>query len=474
MNVLVLNPPSRPGDGFVREGRCEQRLSSFQYVMLPVSLTYIAAVLRRDGHAVRILDAIADPRPWDELTAMISAPRPDLVIFNISTVTYAEDVRVAAEVRRLLPAAHFAAIGVHVTTTSRATLQETVLDSVVRGEPELICSNLAKAVSLGSSLREVKGLSFKADGEIVENPPEAPIEDLDALPFPARDLVDNAKYTLPVINQPYTLLVPSRGCPYSCSFCTAHIYYGKQPRFRSVENVIAEIREIVERFGVRNITMWSDTFTLKKEFVLGLAQAILKEGLEVKWMCNSRVDTLDEEMLDWMRRSGCIGISFGIESADPEVLKNVKKGIQVAQIEKAVRATNRYGIQSLAHVIFGLPGDTKESILRTIRFIKRIRPTFAQFYCAVPFPGTPFYQQALDQQWLTTRDWSQFEINRAIISTPQLRADELQRLKKRAYVRFYLSPTYILGRLARVRSLSDLWLNVRQAFNFMRSWVFER
>ncbi len=474
MNIFVFNPPSIENIGYVREGRCEQRLSSFQYVMLPVSLTSIASVLKKADFNVKIVDAIAEKYNWDDLQNIIKNFRPELIIFNISTVTYHNDITIVSRLKPLLPETHFSSIGVHVTTTSRQTLQESLLDSVIRGEPEIICLKLAQALKDHQSLNQVRGLSFKNNNVIIENPSEDLIENLDSLPFPARELVKNELYTLPVINQPYTLLVPSRGCPHHCIFCTANIYYGKKLRFRSIENVIEEIKEIVNKFNIHYITMWSDTFTVRKDFVIGIAKKIIENKINVKWMCNSRVDTIDEEMLDWMGKSGCIGISFGIESSDQEVLDNVKKGINISQIEKAVQLTNKYNIESLAHIIFGLPGDTKEKILKTIRFIKKIQPSYAQFYCAIPFPGTPFYYQSVENKWLTTSDWSLFEINRAIISTPLLSAQELNKLRKAAYMQFYVSPSYIFNRLKKIKSLTDLWVNMKQAFSFMKSWVFEK
>jgi radical SAM superfamily enzyme YgiQ (UPF0313 family) len=220
--------------------------------------------------------------------------------------------------------------------------------------------------------------------------------------------------------------------------------------------------------------MWSDTFTANKTFVMALAKAIEDEKLGIEWMCNSRVDTLDEEMVRAMKASGCRGISFGIESADQVVLNTIKKGIQVSQIEKAITLTNRYGIESLAHIIFGLPGDSEAAIKKTIRFVKKIKPTYAQFYCAIPFPGTVFYEQALANHWLTTRDWSQYEINQAIVTTANLNAPTLSRLRKMAYIRFYFSPGYLWRRLSKVRSFQELRTNIGQGFDFMKSWVWER
>lgn len=472
MNILIFNPPVIDRLKYVREGRCEQRLSSFQYVMVPISLPYIAGLLLKNKFKVKIIDAIAEDYQFNTLIKKIKQFKPQLCIVNISTATYSNDIEIIRLLKEQGVLGYFIGIGVHVTALSQEVLKQSELDIVIKGEPEMVSLNIAKKINKGlKALRSVKGISYKLNKKIMHNPDQELLKDLDKLPFPARHLIKNELYTLPVINEPYTLLVPSRGCPFKCIFCTARNYYGRRTRFRSVKSVIAELKEIIFVNKVHNVTMWSDTFTLNKKFVIDICKAIIKEKLPLTWFCNSRVDTVDDETLSWMARSGCIGISYGIESGVQKILNNVKKGITIKQIEKAITLTNKHGIESLAHVIFGLPGETRRTIDKTIQFIKDIKPTYAQFYCAIPFPGTDFFSLAKKNNWLVVKDWSLFEINRAIIQTPQLSTRDLDKARKKAYIKFYLRFSYIWERLLAIRSFRDFFLSVKQFFHFIYTWV---
>lgn len=470
MRVLIVNPPAVGETKFVREGRCEQRLSSFQYVMLPVSLPSTAAVLRKGGHEVKIIDCIAGDVNQEELEKKAPEFDPGMVIFNFSTVTFEGDAR-CAERLRALSAAHFTAIGVHVTVLPEPNLNVTTLDSVIRGEPEITALALADALQGGKPLSDVCGISFKEGGRIVYNADREFYPDLDTLPFPARDLLENEKYTMPISNKPYTLIVTSRGCPHDCIFCTAHCYYGKKLRKRSAGNIVDEMQEVKEKYGINDVTMWSDTFTVDKSFVYEVCDEIEKRGLKINWMCNSRVDCVYPNMLKRMAETGCTVMSYGVESGVQEILDAIKKRITVDQIRDAFRWTREAKIETIAHVIFGLPGETPESINKTTSFIRSIRPDYVQFYCAIPFPGTAFYEMAVERGWLTTKDWSKFEINQAIINTPELTDGELKKAREGAYRDFYLRPSYVLTRLSKSRSAGEAVNLFREGIDFLKSWV---
>ncbi len=472
MKVLIINPPAYQGIDFVREGRCEQRMSSFQYCMAPISLPSIAGLLLKNKMDVKIIDCIAEKMDADALLKLVNDYRPDLTILNMATASYDGDRIIAKQIKEKTNT-HLTAIGNQVTSLPDMVLNETELDSVVIGEPEFTILDLAERLGGDRNLSEVEGIHFKQNGRVTANPRRAYIENLDDLPFPARHLLDNQKYFLPVINQPYTLLISSRGCKFNCIFCTAHQYYGKKLRLRSPERVLQEIDEIINKHKIKNITMWSDTFTLNREFVMEVCKGIIKHKFDVQWMTNSRVDTVDPEMLNMMRKANCIGISYGIESGVQEILNNVKKGTTVEQISKAIGWTKAAGIESLAHVIFGLPGETPQTIEQTIKFIKKIDPDYAQFYCAIPFPGTKFYEMANKNNWIISRDWSKYELNQVVISTPQLSAEELKEAKVKAYKKFYLRPKYITKRIGKIRSADEIMVNLKQGFNFISSWVLK-
>ena len=473
MKTLIVNPPTCTRMKYIREGRCEQRLNSFQYVMVPISLPMIAGALEAKGHEVKILDCIANDVDVEGLKKEILAFNPAFVLFNMSTATSSSDIEVI-NMMRPLTKAHFTVIGNHATSLPEEVLTASMLDSVIRREPELTVQDLADALEKGRRFGEVLGISFKdKNGTILHNEDRPFNEDLDDLPFAARHLLDNTRYTLPVINEPYTLIISSRGCPHSCIYCTAYQYYGKKLRLRSAQNVVDEMQECLEKHHIRNFTMWSDTFNQSKKFVMEVCAEIKKRGLEkkIRWMSNSRVDHVDAEVLKEMSSSGCIGISYGVESGVDEILKNMKKGATADQARVAVKLTKEAGIEVLAHIILGLPGDTPETIKQTIQYVKELDPDYAQFYCAIPFPKTELESMGKKNGWITTEDYAKYELNQPILNLPTLSVEQLQKARKKAYREFYLRPGYILKRLRKIKSFKDLTVNFRQARDFISSWV---
>lgn len=472
MRVLLANLPGPDGQGYIREGRCEQRLSSFMYRMLPVSLPSTAGLLRAEGHQVRILDGSTQQVPPREIPREVRRFAAELVVVTVSTPTYTSDVK-AIDALAGWTDAHLSGIGVHVTATPAETLADSRLHSVVRGEPEWTVADLAAALASGRDLAAVRGLSFRrADGMIVHNDDRGFDGDLDELPPPARDLVREEDYFLPIVNRPYTLVVPSRGCPHHCTYCTAPSYYGRRLRQRAPARVVDEIEQIAGRGVVQDFTMWSDTFTLDRKFVLEMCRELRARRLDVRWMCNSRVDSIDAEMLAAMQASGCIGISFGIESGVQEILDNVRKGTTVEQGRVAVRMTKAAGIQTLGHFMLGLPGETPATIRQTITYAKDIDPDWAQFYCATPFPGTVFREQVQRAGHLAATSWREHELSTPTIATPQLSAAALNRARVRAYVAFYARP-HVVKRVVGQVGPTHLFGLFAQACTFARSWVLD-
>lgn len=473
MRVLLVNPPAYRDIRYIREGRCEQRLSSFQYVMVPISLPSIAALLREKDMEVKIIDCIAENINSEKLIEDVLRYNPQLIIINYSTATYYGD----REITRLLKEAslaHLSAIGTHVTALPEETLKDTLLDSVIRGEPEMTTFFLAESINNKKSLEKVEGISYRLNNKIVQNQDRKFIENLDSLPFPARDLIKNEKYTMPFSNRPYTLLISSRGCPYQCIYCTARQYYGTKLRVRSAPNIVDELVEILEKYNIKDVTMWSDTFTLSENFVASICNEILQRGIEINWMCNSRVDKVNLELLKLMKKAGCSVLSFGVESGVQKILDNAKKGAHLKQAIDAFQWTKESKIETIAHIMFGLPGETEETIKETIKFVRKLKPDYIQFYGAIPFPGTEFYKMTIENKWLVSKNWDMFEINQSIINTPDLSADRLRKMRRKAFFLFYFNPLYILKNLKKIKSLKDLFIIMKQGFSFIKEWVIKK
>ncbi|KKL62894.1 hypothetical protein LCGC14_2180580 [marine sediment metagenome] len=443
MNILILNPPAYQGVKFIREGRCEQRLSSFQFVMVPISLPLIAGLLGANGHEVKIIDTTVEDYSLNRLEKKIKEFDPKLIIVNFSTTTFYGDIETVKFVKGLNNA-HLTAIGTHVTSLPQETLEQSLLDSVIRGEPEKIGLDLAEALEAKEALENVKGLSFKNGEKIVHNSARPFIKDLDELPFPARDLLKNDRYIMPISNKPYTLVVSSRGCTHNCIYCTAKQYYGKELRLRSAKNVVDEVEEVVDKFEIKNITMWSDTFTLDRDFVVAVSNEILKRNLNFNWMANSRVDRVDYDLLKLMKESGCSMLSFGVESGVQQILNNVKKGATLEHAEQAFDLCRELGIETIAHFIFGLPDDNMKTMYATRQLVKQLQCDWVNFYCAMAYPGSQLYKDTpkedLPDKW---EDYDQYSPNMKPLPTKHLTSNQVLEYRDMSFKGYFSDKHYL-------------------------------
>jgi radical SAM superfamily enzyme YgiQ (UPF0313 family) len=468
MRVLLLNPPTTEGKGFIREGRCTQEGGVWTTLWPPISLATIAAALEREGHEVEAIDAAATSYPRKRLLDEVRRNPPDAVIWSTGTPSIADDLALANEIKRAAPSVKTAVFGTHVTALDEKCLRETPgLDAIFRNEPELTALAWVSRLQAPERLSEVQGLSYREGDVVHRNENRAFLSELDELPDPAWHLFDLDVYRLPLRGDRFLMVTPHRGCPYPCSYCTAQTYYGAKLRRRSVERVYQEIRANVEVHGVKELFFWSDTFTLDKRYVLALSQAI--EPLGVSWASNSRVDTIDAELASAMRRAGCWMISFGIESGDQELLDAAGKGATVEEAERAVRVVKAAGIKVAGHFVLGLPGETKESLEKTLELAARLPLDFEQFYCAVPFPGSRLYEEAQRKGWLHDADFARYRQDEAILELPGLTSEEVMAYRQAAYRRFYTRPKVAIGALA-LLSPRNLW-RATSAFKRFIGWT---
>jgi anaerobic magnesium-protoporphyrin IX monomethyl ester cyclase len=454
IKILLLNPPYRKGRGFNREGRCTQEASFWTTPWPPYSLASIAAVLREDGHLVEVVDCPARKVRTPGLGAIAARGAFDLVIAAVSTETIESDMRELAGLKAERDP-RIAVFGVHPTVRPQDAIgpAPSGADFVILHEPEETARELAAALDAHGPVEAVRGIAYRdaRTGSAALTAPRPYIADLDSLPFPAWDLVDLDRYRLPVLGRRFVIVNTVRGCPFRCSFCTAQAYYGTAGRARSVPSLIAELRHVIATVGVRDIFFWGDTFTLLKDQVRDLCRAIIAGSLSVRWVANSRVDAVDPETLALMKRAGCWLLSFGIESGDEDILRACGKAVSLDRTVQAVRETRRAGILSAGHFVFGLPGETVSSARRTVRFARRLGLDFANFYTAVPYPGSRLYDEALASGWIRETPWARFNQNEFTMDLPTVDRARLAAVRRRAKRTFGLMPRRIETGLALLR-----------------------
>ena len=435
MKVLFVNPP--------------QTASKYKFMGViapPLGIAYMAGVLQENNIDVEILDASAEDMNFKDVEKELLKRKPDLVALTALTPTIGRALETAQVVKETLPDSIVVMGGYHPTFNFIETLEDENVDIVIRGEGEYIMLNLVQALENQSSLHDVKGIVFedKNSKEIVVNPEAPLIQDLDELPFPALNLLPMKKYRLLDMDTHMTTMITTRGCPMQCSFCSSAAMHGKKIRERSVENIVDEIEYLNTNYDIDTIAFMDDTFTLKKRKVMAICDEILKRNIEIMWGCTSRVDTLDEKLLKKMKEAGCITIFIGVESADQQQLDNMCKNTTIAKIENAFKIAHKLKIRTIASVALGMPGDTKEIMNKTVKFVHKLKPNYAIYSLATPYPGTRFYKEAFEKNLIKIKDWSKYTLITPILETIDCSLNDMRKIQAKAFMKFYLRPHYII------------------------------
>jgi radical SAM superfamily enzyme YgiQ (UPF0313 family) len=303
-------------------------------------------------------------------------------------------------------------------------------------------------VTESQQLANVKGLVWRDAGEHRQNPDRPFIPSLDALPVPMYDLLPLSAYRMPLMKGPFCFIVTSRGCPAGCKYCIKHVSYQWSVRLLSPQRVVDEIRLLYDR-GIKNIHMYADLFTVNREQVMGICELIIKEGLQIRWTCNSRVDYVDEEMLTLMGRAGCWMISWGIESGNEAILRKAAKGASPKKAHQALMWARNAGIKNWGYFIIGLPGETVETIRETIDISKTLPLELAIFHVAAPYPGTPFFFEVVEKGWFRPgTQWEQVDMDKGtVLQYENLSTEDLLYWQRRAFREWAFRPgpvmTYI-------------------------------
>ena len=434
-SVLLMNPIEEDQDYVVdvdpvisRHTGGKTKIGMFP----PLGMTSIAALLRENIIPVTILDPIPDGYSFER--ALEYARGFDVIIITLAASNAQGSYRFFSHLNDKVRIF----MGTHATALTEYILEKGYCDIIVRGEPEYTTLETVRNLS---NLKDVLGISYRAEGRVVKNAARPLIENLDELPFPARDLVDNSKYRIVSFpGEPVAMVLTSRGCPFDCTFCATHLFYQRKRNVRSVENVVAEIEEIVRKFRINHIFLIDDTFTIGEKRVIALCELLQERKLDIEWICLGRVDTVTEPMLNAMHKAGCKEIIYGIESASPAVLATTRKNITLEQMHNAVKITKDLGIRVSLFFMFGNPGDTLESIRATSRLARKLNPNFASFNIATPDPGTPIFEEMKDR--FEIESYETFDRLNTNFSMCEVPAPQLRRELVKAYLLYYGRPTY--------------------------------
>ena len=383
----------------------------------PLGLAYLAAALEQAGVRVKILDYVVYPYRRDALESILEEFKPHIAGATAVSMTFDHARQILCDVKAIDPEILTVIGGPHVTFCARQTLETfPELDVVVLGEGEETLVDLTRTVDGARNLNTVNGIAYRVGSEVRVTAKRKVIKNLDALPFPARHLLPLGRYR--ALGMPISMTT-SRGCPYKCIFCVGRKMVGAKVRYHSIDRVVAELQNLA-KLKFHQINIADDLFTTNQNHCLAVCEEILKRNLEINWTSFARVDTVSEKLLSRMKAAGCTAVSFGIESANPDILKTIKKGITVEQIRNAVRICRRVGISPYASFILGLPGETPETIKETTDFAAILQQEGLAygFHILTPFPGTEVREKK-DELGIRilTDDWSKYDANRAVVET---------------------------------------------------------
>ena len=429
MKVLFINPPY-----------FNSKYKFIGLVAPPLGIAYMAAVLEENNIDVEIIDAAALEMRWETLETEIKRISPDLVAITALTPTIAKALQTAELAKKTCPQATVVLGGYHPTFNYQEMLAKDYVDIVVMGEGEITLLDLVETLDEGGDLKNVQGIAY--EGGVT--PPRPLISDLEELPFPARHLLPMEHYKILNMKLHTATMISGRGCPMQCSFCASAALHGNRLRMRSPGNVVDEMEHLVNDHNAGMIAFMDDTFTLKPSQVEAICEEIKKRDMDVYWGCTARVDTLSGPLLHKMSDSGCITMFLGVESADQQQLDRVNKQITIDKIRSAFKLARENDIRTIASVVLGMPGDTRSSIERTIKFAREINPSYAVFSLATPYPGTKFYQEAVQNNIIRVKDWSKYTLLSPVLDTVDCSLDELKKLQKKAFRQFYLRPVYLM------------------------------
>lgn len=428
--------------------------------MPPLNLLYVSTTLRAAGHDVALVDAAVDNDSYEKI--LEDLPNFEVVILLSSTNSFKMDVKAIREIKKINPKIKSILFGSHPTFMHEYCLREDVVDIIVRGEPEFIIKDLVDSIGKGDeSWKNIKGIGYNKDGSIELNEAYPLIKNLDELPIPDRSMLPRGiDYFNPVVKRmPYTTMQTSRGCPAKCNFCTVPLFFGKKYRYKSVEQVLKEIRGIIE-LGYKEVFIRDETFTAYKKRNMEICRRMIDEKMDITWIANARADLIDKESIELMKEAGCHMIKFGVESGVQEILDNIKKGITVEQTRQAFKWCKEVGMDTHGHVMLGCQGETKETIEKTIQFVKELDAYSISFGIHTPYPGTELFDKVL-AEFPEIADGSDAELSKLHISGffnesfTDLSKEELEKYVVKAYRKFYLRPTYLFNMLRKINSFDE-------------------
>ena len=416
----------------------------------PIGLGYLASFLEKNNHKVILIDCRIRNISNETLLNLIKKYRPQVVGITALTAYYEEMRKLCNFIYKKREEndkqLNFLLIigGIHATALPELSLLECKADLAVLGEGELTLLELIETINKNKSPFEIDGIAYLENGKIKFNKPRELIDDLDKIPFPAWHLMPPNTYPLDPHGHgfkriPFAPIFTTRGCPFACTYCASTNFWRRRIRFRSPKNVVEEMEFLMKNFGVREFHIWDDNFTISKEHAIEICREIIRRNMDITLKCPNglRIDSLDEEILTWMKKAGFYQIVLAVESASQRILNNVNKKLSLSKIPRVAKLASKIGLITKGFFILGLPGETINSALITLNYSKKIGLNFVSFFIAQPLPGSELFDQWTYGKQISHINWDDIQFNVGVYSLGYLSIEILTKLRNRGYLIFF-------------------------------------
>ena len=433
-------------------------------------LGYIAAIVK-NKYQVFLKDYPAERLSFENFKTDFLLFNPDIIFISTTNSSIYEDLAFIERIKKIKKDILVIFKGALFFNPEHDLFDELDLSNVdylIGGEVEFIISDLLD----GSNVETITGISYKKEGKWISNKLIDFNSNLDFIPFPSRELMNNALYINPSTNKPMATISTSRGCPSACIYCVSPIISGRKVRYRSPENILQELKECVKKYEIYDFFFKSDTFTINKEWVINLCDLIINSELngKINWVANSRVNTIDEEMLLKMKQAGCSVIALGLESGSEESLKKMKKGTTLDQNKQAVKLIKKVGFKIFGFYLIGFPWENKENLEQTKKLIFELNTDFIELSIATPFKGSELYSMLYECLEKGEKVLGKDSFKYSTLGTDYLTMEELQKFRKDVILKYHLRPKYILKKLLNKDLTISLFCNyIKYGFRLLKN-----
>lgn len=433
----------------------------------PLGIALLASILEKEGHYVKIIDCSAEGIFAEDIHKHI-AEEYDFVGISALSQSAPSAYKIAQAIKTKMKNATVIMGGVHATAMPEEVINNPYIDICVRGEGE----DVAKEIVSGKPLENIKGVTYRKNGKIMHNPDREVIADLDNYPLAAYHLLPMKKYRSMLgvaIKEPSIGLVVSRGCPGRCEYCFPNSL-GNKVRIKSPHKILEEIFLLKDRYGIKEIDFYDDTFTFYKNKIIEICDLLITNRVGITWSCLTRVDFVDRDLLGQMRKAGCHQVMYGIESGSPQIRKGLNREIN-ADFKKIIKMTQAAGIQIRATYMIGNYEETYNDVLETIKYAKYLDSDLAIFNICTPFPGTALYKRLEQEGRILTKNWEKYDFFNVVFLHTHLSKEEISGLYKKANIEFYFRPTVFIKHLKNLCNFIKSGLLFRIGFAIIRGML---